>query len=55
MIYTLGMPAYKLNLFMAKEMFSFESTLRRENVQILKIFVKNDCHIKEELFTMNER
>lgn len=53
MIYTLGMPAYKFNLFMAKEMFSFESTLRRENLQILKTFVKNDCHIKEELFTMN--
>lgn len=40
---------------MAMEMFSFESMLRRENLQILKIFLKNDCHIKEELFTMNER
>jgi len=40
---------------MAKEMFSFESMLRRENLQILKIFLKNDSHIKEELFTMNER
>ena len=54
MIDTLGMPA-PVKFVHGKGTVFFRVYVTPYNLQILKIFLENDCHIKEELFTMNER